>query len=255
MRITKFKMRDYIMKEKVGDLLSTFIKSTPEQILPDFIINYMDKIALASSLGPEDQVLTDMILKINPNARIFMIDTGRLNQETYDVAVETMKRYSMHYEIYFPKNIDVEVMENLYGPNLFYDSIEMRKYCCQIRKIEPFKRALKNHDVWITGLRREQAVTRINIDKIEWDDTNKLIKLNPLTEWTADMIWNYIKEHKVPYNKLHDMNYPSIGCAPCTRAVKNGENIRSGRWWWEAPEHKECGLHNHNENDIWRNQQ
>ncbi len=219
-------------------------QKSPQEIL-SWALNHFgpDKVALASSLGAEDQVLTDMLLSINPRARIFTLDTGRLPQETYDTIAETMNRYSMNFEILFPDTTNVEVMESEHSPNLFYNSIENRKLCCHVRKIEPLQRKLKTLDAWICGLRREQAVTRSSIEVIEWDDSNGLVKLNPLAEWTEQAIWDYISEQNVPYNKLHDQGYPSIGCAPCTRAVKPGEDLRAGRWWWETPDSKECGLH------------
>lgn len=201
------------------------------------------RIALASSLGAEDQVLTHMVLAIDPEARIFILDTGRLHAETYDLIDQTMKRYGMHYEILFPDAPDVEEMESLHGPNLFYQSTEYRKECCHVRKVKPLRRVLATLDAWITGLRKEQAVTRSNIEKIGWDDANGLIKLNPLADWKEQQVWDYIKKNRIPYNKLHDQGYPSIGCAPCTRAVAPGEDVRAGRWWWEKPEQKECGLH------------
>ena len=231
------------MKENIVELQNQFKNSEPEELLQFFLTTQRNKIALASSLGVEDQVLTDLILRINPQARIFTLDTGRLPQETYAAISKTMQHYHMHYEVYFPQTAAVELMESKFGPDLFYESIESRKYCCQIRKVEPLQRALKNVNVWITGLRREQSVTRTDIDRIEWDEVNNLVKLNPLVDWTLSRVWKYIKENNVPYNTLHNQGYPSIGCAPCTRAIKSDEDLRAGRWWWEEPEHKECGLH------------
>lgn len=202
-----------------------------------------DKIALASSLGAEDQVLTDMLLKIEPKARIFTIDTGRLPKETYECAQETMKKYGFRYQVYNPDAATVKKMVEEKGKDLFYESVENRKLCCQVRKVEPLKRALKGLKAWICGLRRKQSVTRADLDVIEWDETNGLYKINPLIDWTEKQVWDYLRANKVPYNKLHDQKYRSIGCEPCSRAVKPGEDIRAGRWWWEHPEHKECGLH------------
>lgn len=231
------------MNTEIEAVMHNFINSPSEEILKFFLGKYKDRIALASSLGAEDQVLTHMVLHINPQARIFILDTGRLPQETYDVITETMKKYQMRYEVYFPEASDVEKMVSEFGPNLFYESIENRKKCCEVRKIKPLQRVLQTLDVWITGMRREQAITRSGINKIEWDEANQLIKLNPLADWTTEQVWDFIKTNEIPYNKLHDQNYPSIGCTPCTRAVQPGEDIRAGRWWWEEPEHKECGLH------------
>ena len=204
---------------------------------------FKDKVVIASSLGAEDQVITDMAIKVSKKFKIFTLDTGRLPQETYDLIEETNKRYKIKIRIYFPEKKEVEKIVNEHGPNLFYESIEKRKMCCQIRKVDVLKMVLKNYNVWITGLRQEQSITRQNIKKIEWDNNFNLIKINPIFDWKTEDIWDYIKKYKVPYNKLHDKNYPSIGCAPCTRAIDKGEDIRSGRWWWEQPEQKECGIH------------
>lgn len=202
-----------------------------------------DKIALASSLGAEDQVLTDMVLKISSAPTIFTLDTGRLPQETLDCLKETEQRYSFKYRIYTPDIAAVKKMVEEKGPDLFYESVENRKLCCHVRKVEPLGRALKGLKAWICGLRREQSVTRADLDVVEWDEANGLYKISPLIDWTEKQVWDYIRANGVPYNKLHDLGYPSIGCAPCTRAVKPGEDVRAGRWWWESPDKKECGLH------------
>lgn len=219
-------------------------KSAPE-ILKWGFEKFGDKMVLASSFGAEDVVLIDMMCKINRNlTRVFTLDTGRLNQETYDLIDKIRKKYEIIVDVYFPNASDVEKMVATKGMNLMYDSIENRKLCCNLRKIEPLKRALKQFECWITGLRREQTVTRNKILKIEVDSlNNNIIKLNPLADWINDEIWKYIHENEIPYNELHDKGYPSIGCEPCTRAIKKGEDPRAGRWWWENDVHKECGLH------------
>jgi phosphoadenosine phosphosulfate reductase len=201
------------------------------------------RIALASSLGAEDQVLTDMIARHGLPIAIFTLDTGRLPQETYDLLDATRERYGIKIEVLFPDRADVEAMVHSKGVNLFYHSAEDRKACCRVRKVIPLRRKLASLDAWITGLRREQAVTRQEVQTAEWDEANGLVKINPLADWTADQVWDYIRRNDVPYNALHDRGYPSIGCAPCTRAVAPDEDVRSGRWWWEEPRHKECGLH------------
>ena len=231
------------MKENIVELQNQFRNSEPEELLRFFLTTQRDKIALASSLGVEDQVLTDLILKISSLARIFTLDTGRLPQETYALISKTMQHYHMHYQIYVPQTTALEWMESKFGPDLFYESREYRKCCCRIRKVEPLQRALKGLMIWITGLRREQGMTRTGIQMIEWDEVNQLMKINPLAGWTNLQVWQYIKENDVPYNALYDQGYSSIGCAPCTRAIQSGEDLRAGRWWWEEPEHKECGLH------------
>jgi phosphoadenosine phosphosulfate reductase len=202
-----------------------------------------DNVALASSLGAEDQVLTDMLFRISSPASFFTLDTGRLPQETLDCLKETEQKYGFEYLVYTPNADAVKKMVEEKGLDLFYESVENRKLCCHVRKVEPLGRALKGLKAWICGLRREQSVTRADLNVIEWDDTNGLYKINPLIDWTEKQVWDYIRAQKVPYNKLHDQGYPSIGCAPCTRAVKPGEDIRAGRWWWEHPDKKECGLH------------
>lgn len=216
---------------------------TPETIIQEVVQIFGKKIALSSSMGAEDQVLTDMLIKIDPNARIFTLDTGRLFPETYDLIDRTSKKYKTKIEVMFPDYKQVEEMVNSKGINLFYESVENRKLCCHIRKIEPLKRAFKTLDAWICGLRASQSVTRTNIHVIEWDENNGLVKVNPLAHWSETDVWDYIKKHKVPYNPLHDKGYPSIGCLPCTRAIEPGEDVRAGRWWWENPDTKECGLH------------
>lgn len=230
--------------EELAKQLNESLKdSTPEEILAYFLPKYNDRIALASSLGLEDQVLTAMIAKIKKDARVFTIDTGRLFPECYQLIDRTNDKYDIKIEVYSPEHTGVEKYVRENGVNAFYQSIEKRKACCHCRKIEPLLRALSTLDVWICGLRASQAVTRTNINVVEWDANNGLIKVNPLAKWSEEDVWKYIKENRVPYNKLHDQGFPSIGCQPCTRAIEPGEDIRAGRWWWEDPEHKECGLH------------
>ena len=202
------------------------------------------KVALASSFSAEDVAIIDMMAKVNPTARVFTLDTGRLNQETYDVMDKVREKYRLNIEVMFPQRDAVEQMVREKGLNLFYHSIENRKSCCGIRKVEPLNRALATVDAWITGLRREQVVTRAAVKKVDLDaDHGGIAKINPLADWTWEQTMDYVKKHGIPYNALHDQGYPSIGCAPCTRAIKPGEDFRAGRWWWERPEQKECGLH------------
>jgi len=228
---------------EIKRLNEKFAKADAKQILEYFLKEYKQEAALSSSLGAEDQVLTDMILKITKDANIFTLDTGRLHPQTYDVMDATNLKYGVKLNVFFPLNKNVEELYQDQGINGHFESIEKRKNCCNIRKIEPLKRALKPLKVWITGLRASQSVTRVDTPVVQWDEHFKIIKVNPLINWSEDDVWEYIKTNNVPYNKLHDQGYPSIGCAPCTRAIKQGEDIRAGRWWWENPEHKECGLH------------
>jgi len=226
----------------IEELNKKFQNSKPEDVIAFFLENYERDAALSSSLGAEDQVLTDMMFKIKKDSNIFTLDTGRLHPETYNVMDETNLKYNVKLNVIFPKNEDVEKLYQTQGINGHFESIENRKNCCGIRKMEPLKRALKPLKVWFTGLRAAQSVTRTDMPIVELDENFDVIKVNPLINWSEEDVWEYINKNNVPYNKLHKQGYPSIGCAPCTRPVKEGEDIRSGRWWWENPEHKECGL-------------
>lgn len=217
---------------------------TPQDVLKWALDNLHPKLALASSFGAEDVVVIDMMMKINPKARVFTLDTGRLNQETYDVMDEIRNNYNMNIEVMFPDSNEVEQMVRVNGMNLFYQSMGNRKLCCGIRKVHPLKKMLSSVDGWITGLRADQTEVRSSVQRIEIDPQhNGIIKVNPIIEWTWEQTWDYIKNNNIPYNKLHDKGYPSIGCEPCTRAIKPGEPLRAGRWWWETDPQKECGLH------------
>jgi phosphoadenosine phosphosulfate reductase len=232
------------LKLKAEELNRQFENSTAQEVLKYFIETYGARIALSSSLGAEDQVLTQMVCVVNPQTRIFTLDTGRLFPETYDLIDATNQFFNIKIEVFFPDYHSVEKVVTHKGINSFYASIENRKECCRVRKLEPLKRAFQSLDVWICGLRRDQSITRFGTKMVEFDEANGIIKINPLINWTEKQVWDYIREHNIPYNALHDKDFPSIGCQPCTRAVKPGDDIRSGRWWWEEPEHKECGLHN-----------
>lgn len=217
---------------------------TAEEVLRWGVETYFPKIAFASSFGAEDVVVIDLLSKVNPQVPVFTLDTGRLPEETYEVMDRIRERYGIKIVSYFPEGQAVEKLEREKGFYSFRQSIENRKECCGIRKVEPLNRALGGLEAWITGLRREQAVTRTGLPKVEVDAAHRgIAKLNPISDWSTQQVWDHIRRNKVPYNKLHDQGFPSIGCAPCTRAVKPGEDIRAGRWWWELPEHKECGLH------------
>lgn len=217
--------------------------STAQKVLQYFLGTYKGEIALSSSLSYEDQVLTDMICEIDKSTRIFTLDTGRCFPETYSLIERTNKYYAIKIEVYFPDYHKVQDMVNTYGVNLFYNSVELRHLCCKVRKIEPLQRAMRGLKVWICGLRSQQSVTRENMQLVEWDEQHNLIKVNPLIHWTEDDVKRYVFDHSVPYNKLHEKGFPSIGCQPCTRSIQPEENIRAGRWWWESSDHRECGLH------------
>ncbi|WP_211324204.1 phosphoadenylyl-sulfate reductase [Echinicola strongylocentroti] len=200
------------------------------------------KVVFSTSLGQEDQVITEIIAKNNLPVKIFTLDTGRLFYETYDLLSRTESRYKIKIKPYYPTTSSVEKLVGDIGINGFYESPENRKSCCYVRKVEPLKRALAGNSIWITGLRAEQSNNRNSMQKLEWDQGNQIMKFNPLLNWTMEEMHQYISDHKIPYNPLHDKGFVSIGCAPCTRAIEPGEDPRAGRWWWEASQ-KECGLH------------
>lgn len=199
-------------------------------------------LTLASSLGLEDQVLFHLLLNF-PAVNIFTLDTGRLPQETLDVLAENRQRYGRSVSVLYPEAAEVRQLVETKGINLFYESVENRKACCNVRKVRPLDRHLAGFTAWMTGMRRQQSTTRTSVSRVEYDAAHNLVKLNPLADWTTEQVRDYLRLHQVPYNVLHDRGYPSLGCAPCTRAVAEGEDERAGRWWWELPEHKECGLH------------
>jgi phosphoadenosine phosphosulfate reductase len=222
------------LAEKTSEL-SSYLKTVESTQSPT---------AFACSFGAEDMVLLDAIAANARNIEVFTLDTGRLPEETQTLLETARDKYPISIRTYFPDACEIEQWVAQNGPNAFYKSVTQRKQCCDIRKVFPLRRALAGKKSWITGLRREQSEARQNLQLESWDDTNGLLKINPLVDWTLDEVWAYIKNHDVPYNALHDRGYPSIGCAPCTRAVQPGEDIRAGRWWWESTS-KECGLHQH----------
>lgn len=229
----------------IEEIAAGFESSTAESVLKWAMDTFSPKIAFASSFGAEDVAIIDMMCRIDKSkTRVFTLETGRLNQETYDLIDEIRKKYGIEIEVHFPDRKDVEEMTNSKGLNLMYESVENRKLCCNIRKVLPLNRALTGLDAWITGIRKDQVATRSTTRKVAVDETHhNIIKINPLADWSFDAVWEYIRKNDIPYNKLHDQGYPSIGCEPCTRAIKPGEDQRAGRWWWENAAHKECGLH------------
>ena len=222
---------------------SVATKTAAVKALLTDIAGHWSPAAFANRLGAEDMVLTDLIVKAKLPIEIFSLDTGRLPPETYDLMAAVHKHYGLKLKVYFPQAEEVESYVRQHGINAFYDSVTLRKACCYARKVEPLKRALAGKRAWITGLRAQQATTRSGLPFREYDEGNGLEKFNPLSDWTEKEVWTYIKQHAVPYNALHDKFYPSIGCAPCTRAISPGEDVRAGRWWWENADTKECGLH------------
>ncbi|WPR74661.1 phosphoadenylyl-sulfate reductase [Algoriphagus sp. NG3] len=200
------------------------------------------KVTFSTSLGQEDQVITQLIAEAHLPISIFSLDTGRLFPETLDLLSRTEAKYKQNIKVYYPTTASVEKLVSEVGINGFYESVENRKSCCFVRKVEPLKRALAGNEIWVTGLRAEQSANRSGMKRIEWDEGNQILKFNPLLDWTFDEMITYISEKKIPYNPLHDKGFISIGCAPCTRAIMPGEDARAGRWWWEDSK-KECGLH------------
>jgi phosphoadenosine phosphosulfate reductase len=231
------------MNIDVSEYIRVADRMPAEEMIRWFIGLFPGEVAFSTSLGAEDQVITQMMAGAGKEVKIFTLDTGRLFQETYDLLDITEKKYGIHVDVCFPDAAEVSGMVHERGINLFYDSIENRKLCCDIRKVRPLRKALSGMKVWITGVRQSQAVSRAEMKHVSWDRENNLVKVNPLLDWTSEQVWEYIRAHGIPFNPLHDKGYPSIGCVPCTRAVAPGEDDRAGRWWWESPENRECGLH------------
>ncbi|HOX07146.1 MAG TPA: phosphoadenylyl-sulfate reductase [Planctomycetota bacterium] len=217
---------------------------TAETLVRRAVQEFGAGLTFACSFGAEDMVIMDMLLAADRNASVFVLDTGRLHQETHDLIAKAASRWDRQFTFFVPEAGALEALLAAQGTNGFYDSVEARKACCRVRKVEPLARALAGKTAWLTGLRRGQSVTRTELAVAEVDAAHGgIVKLNPLAEWSEVRVWDYIRERGLPYSTLHDRGFPSVGCAPCTRAVRRIEELRSGRWWWEEPEHKECGLH------------
>jgi phosphoadenosine phosphosulfate reductase len=231
------------MKEKLEEIAEKIAGLDPVDALKLFAAQYPGKIVFSTSFGWEDQVITHMIFANDIPIEVFTLETGRLFPETYYVWNRTLDIYKKEIKAYFPQAEAIQEMVNKKGPSSFYESVENRKECCYIRKIEPLKRALQGNELWVTGIRSEQSVNRHDMSNLEWDEGNQMIKYHPIFFWTLDEVKEYIKKNNIVYNTLHDKGFPSIGCAPCTRAVSEGEDFRAGRWWWEDQSKKECGLH------------
>lgn len=217
--------------------------AAPEEVLAAAAERFEGRIALASSLGLEDQVITAMIASARIPIPIFTLDTGRLFPETYNLIAETSSHYGLPLRVFFPDASEVEKMVAVHGVNLFLDGVDLRKRCCEVRKLRPLARALEGLDAWVCGLRQRQSANRAKTEVVEWDATHGLVKINPLAEWSTEQVQAYAAEHGVVRNPLHERGFPSIGCTPCTRAVAPGEDERNGRWWWESDSQRECGLH------------
>ncbi|ACU05286.1 phosphoadenylyl-sulfate reductase [Pedobacter heparinus] len=231
------------MKEKLIEIAEKIKDLDPVEALRFFTAEYPGKIVFSTSFGWEDQVITHMIFANDLPIEVFTLETGRLFPETYYVWNRTLEIYKKPIHAYFPQAEALQEMVDKKGPSSFYESVENRKECCGIRKLEPLRRALKGNDLWVTGIRSEQSLNRHDMANLEWDEQNQLIKFHPIFFWSLAEVKEYIKKNNIVYNTLHDKGFPSIGCAPCTRAVREGEDFRAGRWWWEDQSKKECGLH------------
>ncbi len=229
--------------DAVNTLLAELAGAPAEEILAETAARFPGCVAFASSLGLEDQVLTALIAEAGLDIPIFTLDTGRLFPETYDLIDRTSRRYGITIHTFFPSPEDVEEMVDHHGVNLFRESIDLRKRCCEVRKVRPLRRAQRELDAWVCGLRSGQSPMRWHIAEVEWDEAASLITINPLAAWSEERVHDYVRAHDIPYNPLHDQGFPSIVCAPCTRAVAPGEDARSGRWWWEGAGHRDSGLH------------
>ena len=226
--------------EFVGNLINGL---SAKDALTALATNFPGQITFSTSFGWEDQVISDMIFANDIDIEVFTLDTGRLFPETYSVWSRMLERYQKNIKTYYPDRAKLEDLLSQKGPNSFYESVDNRKECCGIRKVEPLNRALQGKQIWITGIRADQSVNREQMNWIEWDEAHQLVKVHPLFFWTLEEVKDHIRQNNVPYNSLHDRGFPSIGCAPCTRAVQPGEDFRAGRWWWEDQSKKECGLH------------
>jgi thioredoxin-dependent adenylylsulfate APS reductase len=236
--------RNLMDELEAGEAAVELDDKEPQEVITWAIEKFGRNLGICSSFQADGCVLIDMAWRIDPGIRVFTIDTGRQPQETYDVIDKIRERYGIRTEVFFPDTSVVEQMVTKHGNNLFYRDVNLRLLCCQVRKVLPLRRALMNFDAWVTGLRRDQWATRSNIRKIEIDhDHGGIVKVAPLADWTEEEVWDYIRANDVPYNALYDKGFTSIGCAPCTRAIKPGEDPRSGRWWWETGAPKECGMH------------
>lgn len=229
---------------EISSLNERFEGASAEDVVHWGLQTFGERLVVASSFSAEDIVLIDLAVSIHPGVRVFTLDTGRLHEETYETIEAVRRHFGVNVEVLFPDREAVEELVRENGPNSFYASIADRKECCHIRKVVPLRRFLRHADAWVTGMRKEQSTTRSELRMVEMDMLNGgLVKLNPLADWSRDDVWEVVRAKGLPYNPLHDQGYPSIGCAPCTRAIADGEDERAGRWWWEEPDGRECGLH------------
>ncbi len=228
----------------IGTLAAQLTGADAAEVIVRAVREFGERLTFACSFGAEDMVVLDLLLQADRHASVFLLDTGRLHQETYDLIDRTREHYGRIFTVFVPQTEALQALLDDAGPNSFYRSRDARKACCHVRKLEPLARALAGKAAWLTGLRREQGITRTALPVVEVDAMHGgIVKINPLAAWSEEQVWAYIHTRGLPYSMLHDRGFPSIGCAPCTRAIQPGDDLRAGRWWWEAPEHKECGLH------------
>ncbi|MGC4036919.1 MAG: phosphoadenylyl-sulfate reductase [Chitinophagaceae bacterium] len=237
-------------QNNVDEIISSINGLDPKDALKLLAEKFQGSAVFSTSFSFEDQVITDLIVSQNLPVKIFTLDTGRLFPETYSTWTQTLEKYGNKIIAYYPQSELLQEFIEAKGPNSFYESVDNRKSCCHIRKVEPLQRALKGKKLWITGIRAEHSANRHDMQQVEWDATNNVFKFHPLLYWTSEGTKEYIREHNIPYNPLHDKGFVSIGCAPCTRAIRPGEDFRAGRWWWEDANKKECGLHVHEEINL-----
>jgi phosphoadenosine phosphosulfate reductase len=234
-----------VLKEAMAFLQKNIEDTTISGVLEQLVTSFPRAVTFSTSFSYEDQVITDLISKSNADLSIFTLDTGRQFNETYSTWSRTIEKYSLKINAFYPDETELKEFVTKNGPNAFYESVDLRKSCCYIRKVVPLKKALQGMAVWVTGLRAQHSPDRSDLQLLEWDESNQVIKYNPLLHWTTEEVRSYIDENNIPYNSLHDKGFVSIGCAPCTRATRPGEDFRAGRWWWEDAGKKECGLHVH----------
>jgi phosphoadenosine phosphosulfate reductase len=238
------------MRELAGELLNELRGKEITEQFGILVSRFPGQVVFSTSFGLEDQTITFFIANGNIPIKVFTLDTGRIFPETYSTWSRTIEKYNLVISAFYPDAVALQQFVSVKGPNSFYESVDNRRQCCNLRKVEPLQRALKGNKIWITGIRAEQSSNRQDMPAVEWDEANQVIKFHPLLNWTWGQLKQFVSKNDIPYNSLHDKGFVSIGCAPCTRAIKPGEDFRAGRWWWEDNNKKECGLHSTQEKEV-----
>jgi phosphoadenosine phosphosulfate reductase len=238
------------MRELAGELLNELRGKEITEQLGILVSRFPGQVVFSTSFGLEDQTITFFIANGNIPVKVFTLDTGRIFPETYSTWSRTIEKYNLVISAFYPDAVALQQFVSVKGPNSFYESVDNRRQCCNLRKVEPLQRALKGNKIWVTGIRAEQSSNRQDLPAVEWDEANQVIKFHPLLNWTWGQLKQFVSKNDIPYNSLHDKGFVSIGCAPCTRAIKPGEDFRAGRWWWEDNNKKECGLHSTQEKEV-----